>query len=173
LASRLAEAIDRRDQRRAPGGDHHGLASHERVVADADASLAGEAAGPAHDGHAPLLEPGLLAGVVEVVDDLVAPPEDGAGVEVAGHGLAHARDAAHLCEQLAGAEQPLRGHARVEGALAADQVRLDHRDLESRLSEPPGAHLSRGPSPEDDDVEFTLAHAGHGTLRAWPPQTRS
>ena len=86
---------------------------------------------------------GHLVRVVEVVDDLVAARQHRPDVEVAGHGLAHARDAAHLGEQLARAQQRLRGHARVERALAADQVRLDDRHLQPRLAEPPGAHLAR------------------------------
>jgi hypothetical protein len=70
-------------------------------------------------------------------------------------------------------EQRLRRHAGVEGALAADQVRLQDRDLQSLLTEPPGAHLPRGPRTEDDHVEFALAHAKHGTLREWRLQTLS
>ena len=65
------------------------------------------------------LEPGHHARVVEVVDDLVAALEHRGHVELAGHRLAHAGDAAHLGQQLARAQQRLRGHAGIEGALTA------------------------------------------------------
>ena len=123
------------------------------------AALAVEAAGAAHDGHVPLLEPGHLARVVEVVDDLVAALQHGLHVEVAGHRLAHAGNAAHLGEQLAGAQQPLRRHARVEGALAADQVRLHDRHGQPLLAQAPGADLPGRSGSENHHIEFALAHA--------------
>ena len=54
------------------------------------------------------------------------------GSSVAGHRLRHAGHAARLVEQLARAQQRLRGHAGVVGALAADQVRLDDRHARAR-----------------------------------------
>ena len=122
-------------------------------------ALAVEAAGAAHHRHAALLEPRHHVRVVEPVDDLVAALQHGVHVEVAGHRLAHARDAAHLGEQLAGAQHRLRRHARVERALAADQVRLDDRHLQPLLAEAAGAHLARRSGAQNHHVEFALAHA--------------
>ena len=156
----VIEARDRRDQRRRAGRDDHGAPRHQRFVADLDPALAVEAAGAADDRDAAVLEPGLHVRVVEAVDDLVAAVEHRADVEVAGHRLAHARDPARLGEQLAGAQQRLRGHAGVERALAADQVRLDDRDVEARLPQPARGDLAGRPGAEDDHVEFALAHGG-------------
>ncbi len=146
-------------------GDHHGLASHEQVVADPHAALAVEPAGAAHERDPAVLEPRDLARVIEVVDDLVAPREHGRHVEIAGHGLAHAGNPPRLGEQLARAQQGLRRHARVERALAPHQVLLDNRHLEAAVGEPPRTHLARGTRPQDDHVEFALTH-GAGTVPA-------
>ena len=115
------EAVDRRHRRAAAGGDDDRPRRGQDVVADDDPALAVEAAGAAEELDAPLLEPGQLARVVEVVDHLVAPRQRRLGVEAPGDRLLHARDPAGLGEQLAGAQQGLRGHARVVGAFAAEE----------------------------------------------------
>ena len=92
-------------------------------------------------------EPRHLARVVEAVDDLVAALQHRLRVEVAGHRLAHARDAAHLGEQLAGPEHRLRRHAGVERALAADQVRLDHGTSRPDSPSRPAQTSPAGPAP--------------------------
>ena len=117
-----------------------------------------ETAALAHDGDAAISEPRLPAGVVQVVNDLVAAFQDGLDGELAGHRLPHPRDAPHLGEQLARAQQRLRGHAGVEGALAADQMPLDDRHLQARLAQTPCAHLARRARADDDHIEFSLAH---------------
>ena len=70
--------------------------------------------------------------VVEVVDDLVAAraarPRTSRSPVTASR---DAGDAPHLGEQLARAQQRLRGHAGVEGALAADQVLLHDRHAQA------------------------------------------
>ena len=81
------------------------------------------------------------------------------GVELAGDDLADARHALDLGEQLAGAQQRLRGHARVVGALAADELLLDQRHLEPAVGEPAGADLARRARTDHDHVELPLAHA--------------
>ena len=101
----------------------------------------------AKQGDAALLEPGQLRRVVEVVDDLVAPREHRADVELAGRSLGGPRHAARLGERLRRAQQPLRGHAGVERAFPADQLLLDQRDRQALLGQAPGAHLPAGPAP--------------------------
>ena len=71
-------------------------------------------------------------------------------------------DAGHalrLGEQVARTEQRLRGHARVVGALAPDEVLLDERDREPALAEPPGSDLAGRAGADDDDVEAAFGHA--------------
>ena len=58
---------------------------------------------------------------------------------------------------VAGAQQRLRGHAGVVGALAADQVLLDDRHRQPAVGEAPGADLARGPGAEHDRVELPFA----------------
>ncbi len=103
---------------------------------------------------AAILEPGQLGGVVEIVDHLVAALEDLLGVELAGR---HPGDPAVLGEQLARAQQRLGGHARPVGALAADQLALDDRDVEALSGQQPGGDLAGRTGAEHDHV--VLAHA--------------
>ena len=72
----------------AAGRDDDRLAGDQRLVADDDPALAVEPALAAEQLDAAFLEPGQLAGVVEVVDHLVAAVEDRLRVELAGHGPA-------------------------------------------------------------------------------------
>ena len=99
---------------------------------------------------------GTLARVVEVVDHLVAPREHGRHVESVG---TDAGNALRLGEQVTRPEQRLRGHARVVGALAADEVLLDERDREPALAEPPRGDLAGRAGADHDDVEAALGHA--------------
>ena len=117
------------------------------LVADADAPLAGEPAVAADQLDPPVLEPRQLRVVVEVVDDLVAPRERRRDVELAGHRLGGARDPLDLRERLVGPQQRLRGHARPERALAADQPVLDDRDLQPCSASRPAATSPAGPAP--------------------------
>ena len=111
---------------------------------------------PADQHDAALLQPGQLGGVVEPVNDLVAPRQHRGGVETV---HAQPRHTAGLGEQLARPQQRLRGHARVVGALAADQVLLDDRDLEPGRAEPAGSDLAGRAGADHDDVEAPLGHA--------------
>ena len=117
--------------------------ARQRVVADHDPPLAVEPALAAEQLDPVFLQPGQLPRVVEVVDHLVAAVEDRLRVEVAAHRLGDARHAPRLGEQVGRAQQRLRRHAGVVGALAADQVLLDDRDLQAAVGEPPGADLAR------------------------------
>jgi hypothetical protein len=102
----------------------------------------------------PLLEPGQLDRVVEVVDDLVAPLEHRRRIELAGHGLAGARYPLDLGQELARSQQGLGRHAGVESTFAADQLTLDQRDVEALRGQSPGADLARGPGADHDHVVF-------------------
>jgi len=134
------------------------------VLAHAYESLPGQAPVPAHQRDAVVLEPGQLGGVVELVDGLVAAAQHGIGVQVAGDGLPHTRDASRLVEQLRRAQQRLGRHAGVERALAADEVRLDDRDGMATLGEPARDHLARRPGTDHDDIELALLH---GPCSVW------
>ena len=102
--------------------------------------------------------------VVEIVDHLVAAREHGGRRRGPGP---QARNPADLGEQLARTQQRLRRHARVVGALAADEVLLDERDLETGLAEPPGGDLAGRPGADDDDVEAALGHRPSLTHHAY------
>ena len=153
---RLDQARDRRHDRPTPGRDDDGLRCDQHVLADRDAPLAVELRVAAHKLDTALLQPRHVAGVVQVVDHLVAPREHGRHVEPVG---VNAGNALRLGKQITGAEQRLRGHARVEGALAADEVLLDERDREPALTEPPGSDLAGRAGADDDDVEAAFGHA--------------
>ena len=60
---------------------------------------------------------------------------------------------------LARAQQRLGRDARPVGALAADQLALDHRDAQAALGERAGAVLARRAAADDDDV-VVAAHNG-------------
>ena len=86
--------------RRRAGGEQDGAAAPRDLVADRDAPLAREPAVAADELDAPLLEPRQLRGVVEVVDDLVAPVERRRDVELTGDRLRGARDPPRLGQRL-------------------------------------------------------------------------
>ena len=136
------------------------LARDQRLLADDDPALAIESPLAAKQLDAAFLQPGQLAGVVEVVDHLVAAVEDRLRVEVAGDRGGDSGHTARLGQQLAGAQQRLRRHAGVVGALAADQVALDDRDREPAVGQPARADLARRAGADHDRVEFFLAHLG-------------
>ena len=114
-------------------------------------------------------------------------------VELAGHRLAHARDAPDLGQQLARAQQRLRGHAGVEGALAADQLAARRSPPRDRRRPARPAHTSpAGPAPttttsnsrsatRDDPSPGPVRKVGSVTVyfargpalacAAWPPPT--
>ena len=153
----LAEALDGRERGARAAGEDHGLARLELVVADVHALLAVEDAEPAVELDPAVLEPRQHGAVVEVVDDLVAAVEHGLDVELAGHRLGGAGDAADLAQDLLRAQQALRRHARVERALPADEVVLDQRDLEPRVGQPSRRHLTGGPAADHHHVEAVHA----------------
>ncbi len=133
------------------------FARDERVLADAARAARrrtgrplARASTPRSSSHGSWLESS------QVVDHLVAPREHGGDVEPVSPYPGHAP---RLGEQLARTEQRLRGHARVEGALAADEVLLDERDREPALAEPARGDLAGRAGADDDDVEAPLGHA--------------
>ena len=60
-------------------------------------------------------------------------------------------------QRLAGPHERLGRDAAPVGALAAEQLALDDRDLQAAVGEAGGAVLAGGPAAEDDDVE--VGHA--------------
>src|SRR5262249_48535495 len=86
--------------------------------------------------------------------------------ELAGHRLRGAGNPLRLGERLIRTEQGLRGHARVEGALAADEVALDDRDRQPVLGEPPRADLAGRAGADDDPVELVAHPAAYPGPRA-------
>ncbi len=139
---RLAQTLDRRDERAGAGGDHHSSFGHEHVVSRAHPALAVEPAVLADQLDPARLEPRELGRVVAIVDHLVAASQGGAHVELAGHRLGSAGHAANLAQRLAGPQQGLRRHAGIEGALASHQLALHQRHAQPGVGQPPGAHLA-------------------------------
>jgi len=160
----LRQPGDRRKQRLRSGGDDDRLARDEDVISDADPALALQAPAAAHDRDAALLQPRLLTGVVEAVDDLVAAPQHGARIEAAGDRLADAGHALGLIE-LERPQQRLGRHAGIEGALAADEMGLDEGRRTAPARKPPSRDLAGWSSADHDDVELALAHAPNPTAR--------
>ena len=155
---RLAEPGDRRHGRLAPGRDDDSRPCLEHLVSDQEATLAVEPGRAADERHAALVEPRQLRAVVEVVDHFVAPLERRLHVQLPRDGLARARDPPRLVERLGRPQQGLRGHARVVGAFAADEVLLDERDLEPAFAESAGACLARRTRADHDGVECPRCH---------------
>src|SRR5437588_207989 len=165
---RVSQPGDRRHRGVGAGVEYHRLAGLEEIVPDPHEAFALEPRMPPKERDVPLLQPFDLTGVVEVVDDLVATPECGGSVQLPGHGLRGAGDAAHLVEDLARAQERLGGHARVVGALAAQEVRLDDRyPLAALLRQPPGGDLTGRTGADDDDVELALGCLGHVAPPEW------
>ena len=105
-----------------------------------------------------LLKPGQLTGVVEITDDLVATAQDRGDVQLAGGGLRGAGNPASLGERLRGAQQRLRGHARVVRALATDQTGLDDRHGVALLGQPAGEHLAGRAGSDHDHIICLRVH---------------
>ena len=94
-----------------------------------------------------------------MVDHLVAPDQGALDVE---RGLleAHARNPVDLVHHLPGAQERLRRHAGVVGALAPHQLALDHDDVESVAGQPARAHLAGGAGSHHDGVDRSLGAHG-------------
>jgi len=67
-------------------------------------------------------------------------------------------EAPGLGERLRGTQERLRGHARVVGAFAADQLVLDDRGLDPTVGRPARADLAGRPGPDHDEVELPFSH---------------
>ena len=104
------------------------------------------------------LQPGGLGGVVVAGDHEVAPFENGAPVELAGHGLRRAGSLARRLQRLAGTEQGLRRDAGVVVAFPAHEVALGQRHPQAALGQLGGAVLPGG-SAADDDCVVLRAHS--------------
>ncbi len=136
------------------------MARHEHeLVADAHAALAVEPAVATDELDVPVVEPGELTRVVEVVDHLVAPRQHRGDIELALGCLGRPGDAPRLCQRLGRAQQRLRRHAGPVGALAPDQLALDESDFQAGSAELSRGNLARRASSDDDDVHTALVHA--------------
>ena len=151
------KAINRGHRRAAAGGDDDRPTGAEQIVTDPDPTLAVERSAAAEELDPTFLQPGQLPGVVAVVNYLIATLEHRARIEPLVGG--NSRHSLRLGEQVGRAQQCLRRHAGVVGALAADQVLPDDRHREPAVGQPPGADLARGPGAEHDRVELPLAHS--------------
>jgi hypothetical protein len=134
--------------------EHDRATRAQALLADTQLTLALEHATTAKQLDPALLQPGQLACVVEVVDDLVAPRERSCNVELAFGRLRRPLNAARLRQRLRGAEQALRGHAGEIRAFPADQVLLDQGDRKVCLGQAPCAHLPSRPRPQHQHVEL-------------------
>jgi hypothetical protein len=123
------------------------------LAVDLDDAGAGQPAAAAQQPDALGLQPVLGAGVGVVRDHEVPPGQRRGDVHLGAGGRFPG-----LVHSLAGAQQGLRRDAGVVGALAADQLALDHRDPEPAVDQLAGAVLARRAGAEHDDVE--VAHVG-------------
>ncbi len=107
---------------------------------------------------------GSCAGVVEVVDDLVAAVEHRLGVEIAAHRRGDARHPSRLGEQV--------GRVAAAPSMACRRSRSTRRRPgaarrsrpQAAVGEAAGADLARGAGPEHDRVELSLTHRRHRTI---------
>src|SRR5205807_1475933 len=155
----LRQPRNRRQQRGRAGRQHDRVAGLHDLVAYPHAPLAVQPRLAAHERDAAPLEPRQLSRVVEMVDHLVAPDQGALDVE---RGLleAHARNPLDLVHHLPGAQERLRRHAGVVGALAPHQLALDHDDVESVAGQPARAHLTGGAGSHHDGVDRSLGAHG-------------
>ena len=96
-------------------------------------ALALQDALPAHQLDPPFADPRQLRVVAQIVHDLVAAPQHRADIELAAGGLRGAGYPPRLRQDLRRAQQRLRGHARIERALSADQLALHERHARAPL----------------------------------------
>ena len=67
------------------------------------------------------------------------------------------RDTAHLVGEIHRAQQGLRGHAGVEGAVATHERRLDDGDGQAVLTQSAGRHLAGRAGSHHHDIECSHA----------------
>ena len=128
---------------------------------DLDHARPGELAAAAQQVDALARQPALLPGVGVVRDHEVPPGQRRLDVDLrAGRRLARA------LHRLAGAQQRLGRDARPVGALAADQLALDHGHPQAAVGQLTGAVLARRAAAHDDHV-VVGAHVLAPGL-AWP-----
>ena len=149
---RVAQARDVGDRRRAAGRDDDRPPRAEHVVADARRAVRPSSrpcprtsVTPRSSSHGSC-EESSRSWITSSRRASTAATSERAGRD-AGH-------APRLGGELDGPQQRLRRHARVEGALAADESLLDDRDLEARLAQAPGDHLAGRPCADHDHVEL-------------------
>ena len=161
----LVQTGDGRDRRHRAGRDHEPLVA-ELAARRLDESRLADHRLAAHELDVAIGEPLLLRRVVAAARHLVAVPEDARGVELSRHGLGGAGCKPRGGERLGRTKQRLRRHARVVGALAADELALDERDpgVGLEAAQRAGEGLAGRAAADDEDV------AGHRSTVCPPPR---
>jgi hypothetical protein len=125
-----------------------------------------------------LFEPREMMGVIQVVDHLVAASEHRRDIKLAAECLGCAGDSRRLGEHLRRAQQRLRWHTGIEGALTSHEMGLDKGDLATVLGQTPSQHLAGGTGTDHDHIEHPglldesglwatlIRHFMHSTLHA-------
>ena len=143
---KLAESRNRRHRRRRAGRDDNVVRGVADTV-DFDHAWAGQPARAPQQVNAAIGEPALLARIGVTRHHEVTPRQRGRHVDLrARAGLAGALN------RLAGPQQRLRGNARPVGALAADQLALNHGDMQPARSQGRGAVLARCSAAQNNHV---------------------
>ncbi len=157
----LGQAWDGRHRGLAAHGDDHGLARLVGLIIHAHASLTVEPTVATYQRDLLVFEPGKLLRVIQIMDHLVAAPQNSIHVKRARDSLCGARNPARLSQRLGRAQQCLGGHAGIEGAFASNQLRLDQGDLVAASSETSCHHLARGTGADHDHVEHPHCRRRH------------
>ncbi len=150
----VCEAVDRRDARVAAGGDDDPLRFQCPAV-DIDTAGAGDPRFASNDGHSLPLVAGDLAAVVEVADHVVAVLGDLRPLDLR---LGDACCSAGVEAGFRRPQQRLGGDAGPIGALAADQLALDERHVESLVVEARDGDLAGRAGSDHDGVESLAGH---------------
>jgi hypothetical protein len=152
-ALELAQPRDRRHER-VRARCHDDMLRRVADAVDLHHAGAGQSTRPSEQIDAAARQPALLAGVGPIRHHEVPPGECGLHVDLrAGAGLTRG------LHRLPRAQQRLRWDAGPIGALAANQLSLDHGDPQPARSQRRGAVLTRRAATENDHV--VVAHRGN------------
>jgi hypothetical protein len=156
----LGQPRDRGHRRTATGRDHDRLASRTEQLTNPHAALALEASMASNQRDTPVLEPRNHTRVIHVVNDLIPARKFCVDVDLTGHGLGRARNAARLGQRVSRTQQRLRGHARIRGALATHELGLDDGNPVALLCQAPRQHFACRAGADYDHVKRSRAQFG-------------
>ena len=161
----LVQTGDGRDRRHRAGRDHEPLVAELAARRLDDARARDDRASPRTSSTSRSASHSSCDESSPAARHLVAVPEDARGVELSRHGLGGAGCKPRGGERLGGAQQRLGRHARVVGALAADELALDERDpgVGLEAAQRAGEGLAGRAAADDEDV------AGHRSTVCPPP----